>query len=276
MGPVADEWYSVARKDPDAVMLAVFRWGAGPNNSQGFPCTVLNRHIAIGRAITGKARPRTSLPIGHLDGIDSNGCASGWACDPDGAICETVEVSFDSPVLADPVVVTADRSSEDRVNALCKTGRNHRFFQCLPAETSGRPLTVAASDLDSGPRSLSAASCGGRPCVWYPNLYPPKGLLSGIDASGVATGWTCDPDAPDVSIQVQFLANGRPAGVFRADAGNEPVVTGQCGGGTAHRFRVQLPAWTQRKKILAYGLDTVSGSSKLPAGPCAQKPACGW
>jgi hypothetical protein len=277
MGPVADEWYSVARKDPNAVMLAVFRWGSGPNNSQGFPCTVLNRHIAIGRAVTGKTRPLTSLPIGHLDGIDSNGCASGWACDPDGAICETVQMSFNSPVLAVPVVGTADRSSEDRINALCKTGRNHRFFQCLPAETSGRPLTVAANDLDSGLRSLSAASCAGRTgCTWYRNLYPPKGLLSGIDASGLATGWTCDPDAPSVSIQVQFLVNGRSAGVFRANEDNEPAVTNQCGGGTAHRFRVQLPAWTKGRKILAYGLDAVGGSSNLPGGLCTQNPACSW
>ncbi|HET9212786.1 MAG TPA: hypothetical protein VFR03_20435 [Thermoanaerobaculia bacterium] len=276
MGSIADEWYSVARSDPNAAMIAVFLWGSGPNNSQGFPCTVLKRHIAIGRAVTGKARPRTSLPIGYLDGIDSNGCASGWACDPDGAICETVQVSF-NPAGLSSVSGTADQGSESAVNSLCKTGRNHRFFQCLPAATIGHQVTVTANDLDSGVSSIPAYSCTDRPaCVWYRNVYPPKGFLDGINSSGFATGWTCDPDAPSVSIQVQFLANGSSAGVFRADAGNEPAVTSQCGGGTAHRFGVQLPAWTKGASILAYGLDTMSGSSNLPGWLCAQNPACVW
>lgn len=166
MGPIADEWYSVARQDPNAVMLGVFLWGSGPNGSGGFPCTVLNRHIAIGRAVTGKARPRTSLPIGHLDGIDGNGCASGWACDPDGAVCETVHVSFNPAGLAS-VAGTADRASEDAVNSLCKAGRKHRFFQCLPAGTNGHRVTVTVHDLDSGVSSLLSSSCAQNPaCVW--------------------------------------------------------------------------------------------------------------
>src|SRR5258708_2453240 len=84
MGPLADEWYDVARNDSDAILLGVFLWPAKPGwtTSQQFSCEVLTHHVAIGRDITHKVRPQTAPPIGSFS-IDTNGVVSGWACDPD-------------------------------------------------------------------------------------------------------------------------------------------------------------------------------------------------
>lgn len=109
--------------------------------------------------------------------------------------------------------------------------------------------------------------------------YDPIGYLDGIDAAGCATGWTCDKDVPNQSIDLDFYVDG--FGQFiartRANGGSEPAVNSLCGGGTAHRFRYCLPAWTKGRSIYAYGLDaTGRGFANLPGWACAQNPACTW
>jgi len=59
MGPLAREWYDVARDDDGAILLGVFAWGPyppGTTTSKDFPPDVLAEHAAIGREITGKLR----------------------------------------------------------------------------------------------------------------------------------------------------------------------------------------------------------------------------
>jgi hypothetical protein len=59
MGPLAREWYDLARDDDGAILLGVFAWGPyppGTTTSRDFPPDVLEEHAAIGREITGKLR----------------------------------------------------------------------------------------------------------------------------------------------------------------------------------------------------------------------------
>src|SRR5262249_39315979 len=107
--------------------------------------------------------------------------------------------------------------------------------------------------------------------------YLPIGFLDGIDGSGCAWGWACDPDNHDWSIRVDFYADGSTfiqSGA--ADQGSEQEVNSLCGGGYYHRFRTCLPAWTQGHYVTAFGIDTVSGLSNLPGWQCPQNPACTW
>ncbi len=123
-----------------------------------------------------------------------------------------------------------------------------------------------------------------RPRLWgYVDDYDPKGYLDGIDANGVAIGWTCDQDQPNTSNFVDFYidgANGLGTFVQRVQANgvSEQAVANECGGGYAHRFTVQLPAWTKGHYVYAWGLDaTWRGVKVLNGWQCpTTAPACVW
>lgn len=106
------------------------------------------------------------------------------------------------------------------------------------------------------------------------DAHNPIGYLDGVSATGVASGWTCDKDAPTKAARVDFYANGTYVMSARANGGSEQAVNDLCGGGTAHRYAVQLPAWTKGYDITAYGLDyTWFGFTQLA---CLQSPRCSW
>ena len=111
------------------------------------------------------------------------------------------------------------------------------------------------------------------------NDQHPIGYFDGIDANGIAQGWTCDKDAPSFSNYVDFYVNGFGSFILRvrADQGNEQAVTDLCTAGYYHRFYVQMPSWTKGQPIYAYGLDSSwRGFTNLPGYACAQYPACSW
>ncbi|MGE5048769.1 MAG: hypothetical protein ACM3PC_09390 [Deltaproteobacteria bacterium] len=218
-------------------------------------------------------------PRGFLDGIDASGCATGWGCDPDAPFTSIqVEVKVDGTWTFTTI---ANLGSEAAVNQHCGGGYAHRFRVCLPAWTAGHLITAWGDDTTAGQAQLPGWLCGATApaCVWTAvNNYQPIGYFDGIDAAGCATGWTCDPDQPNTSIQVQFVAQGRVIAQAPANQGSEPAVNQACGGGVAHRFRACLPASYAGIPITAAGVDTIAGSTTLtPSRPCgATPPACAW
>ena len=99
----------------------------------------------------------------------------------------------------------------------------------------------------------------------------PIGYIDGIDGNGLASGWTCDHDAPAHSNRVDLYSNGVFAAFAYATLASEQAVNSLCGGGTAHRFQAQLPASARGTSIVAYGLDyTWYGFTQLPcsSGNC--------
>lgn len=113
--------------------------------------------------------------------------------------------------------------------------------------------------------------------AWMPfDRYNPKGFLEALSATGLAQGWACDQDAPTQSIPVDLYAGATKVTVtlVRADSASEPAVAAECGGGSYHRFWIQLPSWTRGQAISAYGLDyTWYGVTPLP---CLQTGGCSW
>jgi hypothetical protein len=283
MAQVARDWYDVARADPDAILLGVFIWSrlGGSTTSTDFGCDVLAEHVAIGKAITGKGRSQTSSATGFLYGIDSNGVATGWACDPDALLCERPRLDYYvNGIYGGQVSYPNDASA--RIFGYCAalSGPNtlgYIFRQNLPYSTIGAPITIYAHDLDSAATSLLPTWwCAGNPaCIWYTNFYPPKGYIDFISWSGIATGWVCDPDAPLVSTTVRFASGAANIGTYTTTLSNEPAVSNECGGGTLHRFSVQLPAWTSGKGIHAFAEDLMSGEVQIPS-LCGDGWTCGW
>ena len=273
MGFIAREWYDFARADPDAVILGVFLWGplgAEPGSS-AFPCSALLEHVAIGRAITGKAR---SLPVGRLERIDhGTGQLFGWACHTDGGACEKP-----------PIDIRVDGGNHTTgfytgitfVNPQCGTGVAYEFRQNLVDGTSGHRMTAFARHQTLGGTTLPSACPDNPACIWYHTSNEPKGYMDGISPSGVATGWVCDPDEPLVSSKVRLaLGNGTQIGVYTTNQANEQAVADECGGGYTHRFSVQLPAWSRGLPIYAYAQDLVFGETQIP-WLCYQGWYCVW
>lgn len=279
MRSIAREWYNLARNDFGAIFLGVFTWAplSGTTTSRDFPCTVLSEHREIGRAITGKTRGTTGLPIGKLENVfDGSGLAVGYACDPDGTICEDPRIDFYADGILHTPTLNYPSRSDFVVNAQCGVGVAYRFRQNLGWGSSGYNVTARARDLDSGETVLSSNCAENPACLWYSNSSDPKGYMEVISPTGVASGWVCDPDAPHVSTQVRLAtANGTPIGLFPTNLNSEQAVANECGGGTVHRFSVQLPSWARGHEIYAYSQDLVSGEVQIP-WLCEEGWYCVW
>jgi len=258
MHDVATWWYDVARADPDAVMLAGFIWGppdAFSTGSRDLPPYVLSEHERIGREITGRSITHTHTPTGSFT-IDASGVVSGWACDPDGAWGDMVTVRM----FQDGVYYNQGGANLQDVvphTTECRTGGfYHAIHIALGGGSKGHQMTATVEDLDGNQVALPTTCAAAPACVWYPNVFLPIGSAS-LSATGLLTGWACDKDAPTVSTQVRVAAGTTTVTTVTANVASEAAVNTQCGGGTAHRFSVQLPASTQGQTIYAYALDTM-------------------
>lgn len=270
MRPIAREWYDVARADTNSILLGVFLWprlSPEATGSSELPCSVLTEHVRIGRAITGKVRTQNSLPIGVLESIShGNGRATGWACDPDGTVCETPRVDFyaDGVYKFPAFYPSASQNSSQNyiLSSQCGAGVAYRFYQNLGMDwsTRSRQITAVASDLDSGSVTLPS-NCPENPaCVWYSTQYAPKGYMEAISSTGIAAGWACDPDGPLASNKVRLaLDDGTRIGTYTTNLASEQAVADECGGGYLHRFSVQLPSWARYRRVYAYSQDLVQG-----------------
>lgn len=288
MRTVARQWYDVARADPDAVVLGMFTWGPnepGYIGSFEFPCSVLLEHVAIGRAVTGKTRANTALPVGRLESVTggflgTSASVAGWATDPDGTVCENprVDIYLDGqPYLTATYPTSAAPGYTSYVfTPSSGTGVAWRFKATLPAEVSGRAITAVARDLDAGTATLPSSCAQNPACVWISELHGPWGYMDGISSTGLAWGWVCDPDAPHLSSRVRLaLDDGTPLGTFTTNLASEQAVADECGGGYTHRFQAQLPSWSRGRTVVAYALDLVQGEVQIPwIWPCEW--TCGW
>lgn len=252
---IARDWYDVARADADAVLLAAVLWYGWPGvkGAQDLSCDVLSEHVLIGRAITGKVHAPT--PVGQLDTIPhGEGLVTGWACYPNGTVCENppLDLFVNGSLYFAPPLYTRQFLWKPQ----CGTGPAYRFERRLTVTTSGYPITVRTRDLGAGSVTLPSACAESPACTWYSTIYDPKGYMEAISPGGVAAGWVCDPDAPQVSSKVRLvLDDGTPIGTFTTNLNSEQAVADECRGGYLHRFSVQLPTWSGCHRVYAYAKD---------------------
>lgn len=268
---VARAWYDAAHNDPGAIILGVYAWHESIG-SKSFPCTVLSEHREIGREITLKTRTRNGQPIGLLQALyDGSGLAIGYACDPDGSICEDPPIDFYVGSTKKGGTTNYPSRSDYVVNAQCGVGVAYRFRANVTNSTSGYNVTAVARDLDSGSVTLPS-SCPENPaCFWFSTQYPATGYMQEI-SNGRAAGWVCDPDVPHMQTFVRLAtADGTPIGTFQTNLGSEQAVADQCRGGSMHRFDVALPTWARYQTIQAFAIDLDGSETQLawlcdPAG----------
>ncbi|HEX3530459.1 MAG TPA: hypothetical protein VH988_25640 [Thermoanaerobaculia bacterium] len=274
MGPIADEWYNVARNDTDAILLGVFTWPLhdGWTTSQQFSCDIIAHHTAIGRTITQKALPPAEAPgsFAIYNNSGNTGSLSGWVCDPDGTLCQ-VDLYLDGGYY------TTVSSPWYRIaTTWCKSGVAVSFSLNVPSGTSGHRFTAVAQDLDFGNATLPSTCAESPACVWYAQSYSPKGSLDNVDATGYATGWVCDQDAPLTQSQVRIAAGSTTVGFYTTNLSNEAAVVMQCGGGSLHRFGVQLPTWTRGLQITAYAENLPYPSFEIKIPVLCANGSCVW
>jgi hypothetical protein len=276
---LAGEWYNVAHDDFDSVLLGAFAWsslGSGTTTARTFDCNIMQAQVAVGREVTGKVRAQTGPPLGRLEGI-FGGNVVGWACDPDGTVCESPQVQL--YLGGNPYVYTTFPDRNDYVlSPQCGAGVGMRFRS--NQAPSGYRITAVARDLDSASTTTLPSNCLENPaCLWYSSYWNAKGYMEDLQDTGTVTGWVCDPDAPQLSTQVKLVANGTVIGVYTANLSNEQAVADECGGGYNHRFQVQLPAWTRGLPVEAYSVDLTSGDFLLPwlcSDPWTDYWSCSW
>ncbi|HEX7773328.1 MAG TPA: hypothetical protein VF435_12955 [Pyrinomonadaceae bacterium] len=159
MDTIAQEWYTTASHDPEAIVLGVFLWPDLSGNDIGsisFPQNVLDKHVAIGSAIFAGRAPTYE---GSFDRID---CQSleGWAWD---ASQPNTPVSVDIYDGAQKLAtVRANQFRQDILNAGIGNGQ-HGFTFSLPESLrngQSHSIRIKYSGLDlqlsSSPRSINS------------------------------------------------------------------------------------------------------------------------
>lgn len=202
--------------------------------------------------LAGGVREVTHRVDGSLEEIRSDGLVRGWASDPQepGRPLQ-VNLVLDYRILAG----TATASPDFR-------------FQLAPEHMNGGTRVLSAvvegQELAGSPGSFTTA------CPWKAE---PIGKLEAIDADGVATGWTLDPNAPHTHLGVHFYLDG-PAGQgeFIGGVGTgmpRPDVNRSTGYSGDPGFRFAIPPEHldgSDHELYAYGLDTEGGPNPLLQG----------
>jgi len=164
MDTIAQEWYTIASEDPDAILLAPFLWADLPSEeaigSKSFPQNVLDKHAAIGAAILAGRFPKYQ---GSFERIDCQSVV-GWAWDasqPNTPVSVDIYAYDRAQTIA---TVRANQFRQDLLNAGIGNGQ-HGFSLSLPASLRdgrshwiqihysglgrefdvGRPITCSAS-----------------------------------------------------------------------------------------------------------------------------------
>lgn len=141
MDTIAQEWYSVASRDPEAILLGVFLWpdltSEGALGSISFPQNVRDKHAAIGKSIL------AAKPAVYQGTIESGTCdlVTGWAWDqnqPNTPVSlDLVDVTYGSPMYV--TTIRANTYRPDLVSAGIGNGVHGVSFSIDPNLRYGSP-----------------------------------------------------------------------------------------------------------------------------------------
>jgi hypothetical protein len=231
----------------------------GPKLDQGFQ-EVVARSLLPGQPGL-EGAPRVE---GDLELIRPDGSVQGWARDPaepDRVVAVRMYVDSNSICqfvgLATPSPEDGPGAFRFQIPKPYVTGQKKALV--VRAEVGGRLV-----ELPGSPRTFVGA-------VPYPT--PPIGHLERIEPSGLAVGWTFDPNCPEQSIDLHFYLDG-PAGRgefvggVRGDRPRSDVneSTGYPGD---HGFMFQIPSEHldgSQHELYAYALDPAGGHNPLLVG----------
>lgn len=199
MDSIAQEWYTFASRDPEAILIGVFDWynvgTAGDLGSMSFPQHVLDKHAAIGAAILAGGYPT------YQGNFDSTNCQpiTGWAWDasqPNTPI--SVDIYYDLGGLI--ATVRANQFRQDLLNAGIGNGQHGFTFTPPAALRSGtHQVTIKYSGLNqqltNSPRSIT--------CTYSPPAY--EGYVEAADCNTIS-GWAADRNKLNTPIMVSIYS----------------------------------------------------------------------
>jgi len=234
MDSIAQEWYTFASRDPEAILLGVFAWynvgAAGDLGSMSFPQHVLDKHAAIGAAILAGRYPT------YQGNFDSINCQSltGWAWDasqPNTPI--SVDIYYDTGGLIS--TVRANQFRQDLLNAGIGNGQ-HGFTFSPPVILRGgtHQITIKYSGLDqqvtNSPRSIT--------CPSSPPVY--EGYIEVADCNTIR-GWAADRNKPNTPLTVSIYYDDASfiARVVASDLRSD--LSAYLGDNGKHGFTIQTP-----------------------------------
>lgn len=200
MDTIAQEWYTVASRDPEAILLGVFLWpdltGEGAIGSMSFPQNVLDKQAAIGTAILGGKAPTYQ---GVIDRLDCQ-MIEGWAWDasqPNTPVSVVIWANNGGGIVA---TVRANQFRQDLLNAGIGNGQ-HGFSFTLPDRLrDGRSygIYVYFSGFELDPTYLLSGSPRSISCTNY------GGFLDSANCNSI-TGWAADLRKPNTPIKVSIF-----------------------------------------------------------------------
>jgi hypothetical protein len=196
MDTIAQEWYTFASQDPEAMVLAAFTWpdltGENAIGSISFPQNVLDKHAAIGSAILSGRVPT------YQGWFDSVNCQSlvGWAWD---ASEPNTPISVD---IYDGVqkigTVRANQYRSDLYYAGIGNGWHGFSFNLPQSIRNGQTHSIAIKysgldqQLNASPQSITCAA---------PAAY--EGYVDTADCNSIV-GWAADRNRLNTSITVSI------------------------------------------------------------------------
>jgi len=230
MDSIAQEWYTFASRDPEAILIGAFLWYQAPDTggigSSSFPQHVLDKHAAIGQAIFAGRFPTYQ---GYFENIDCQ-TVSGWAWDssqPNSPV--SVDVYDGGQKLA---IVRANQFRSDLQYYGYGNGYHGFTFSLPPGIRNGQThwITIKYSGLDEqlyyGPRSITC------------NNY--EGYVDVGDCNSII-GWAADRYRLNTSIRVGIYDNGAlVANVWATDYRGD--VGQYLGDNGYHGFAIPTPA----------------------------------
>lgn len=188
MDTIAQEWYTFASQDPDAMVLAAFIWpdltGENANGSSSFPQNVLDKHAAIGTAILNARSPTYN---GWFDYLDCQTLV-GWAWDASQPITPISVDIYDGTQKIG--TVRANQYRSDLPPAGIGNGW-HGFSFSLPASIrDGQTHSIAIKysgldqQLNASPKTIACAP----PPTYYEIVARHSGKCLDVEGESTASG----------------------------------------------------------------------------------------
>jgi hypothetical protein len=255
MDTIAQEWYTLVSRDPEAVLICVFDWYEAPDTggigSMNFPQLVLDKHAAIGAAIFAGRFPTYQ---GSFESIDCH-TITGWAWDssqPNTPISVDIYDGFQKIA-----IVRADQYRQDLANAGIGNGKHGFTFTVPSGLRNGQNHSVSITygglhePLNLSPRSIN--------CIDY------DGYIDIADCNSI-TGWAEDLNRLGTAITVGIYDNTTLVTTVSANQLRTGVgyYTGE---GGFHAFALSTPAQFRNGLPHTLRVKFESGATELRSSP---------
>jgi subtilisin family serine protease len=201
---------------------------------------------------------RSGAPFGALDAVEPTFGAvrvTGWAIDPDTTAPLDVHVYVDRA----GAPVPANQSRPDVAAVYPTYGDRHGIDRMVVTTPGVHRVCLYAIDPDGGPNPTLGCRTVTVP---EPSPFGAVDVVRTIAGGVEVAGWAADPDTT-TSIDVHVYVDGALRGVALANGERLDVAAARPSTGTAHGFRLAVPASGGARQVCVYGINVAGGVNAL-------------